>query len=159
MHNSTTIRSSSNTHTSSYLNDKCWFYPYTKLMHVGTHITTFTIYRATDSTYLSDSACTPRTHNVGTYQLIQLRYILNVFWSQDECPACCAAACLHLLQFQGWAETTFCGACCETDLTWCCNGVDPSCCDPQSISGFPETLLASMGIPSRNLTGLSSMGP
>ena len=28
-----------------------------------------------------------------------------------------------------------------------------------TISGFPETLLASMGIPSRNLTGLSSMGP
>ena len=35
-----------------------------------------------------------------------------------------------------------------------------TCCYARlTIKGFPATLLASMGIPSRNLTGLSSMGP
>jgi len=62
MHNSATIRSSPKVHTSSYLNDKCWSYLYTQKMHLGTHITQVTTYRATDSTYLSNSACTPRTH-------------------------------------------------------------------------------------------------
>ncbi len=94
-----------------------------------------------------------------TVAVATILYRFNAFWSQDKYPACYVAACLHLLRTQGWAVTTSCGACCETDLTLCCSDEGPSCCDPQScqISSLSQSTTIGTHDASSKTSGLTAM--